>query len=103
MRVYRDAPLPGEPAIEDGTPPDGVLSEETSDGSDRPDAEEAAVVAATVEAADSPTAAEAPQAAMVTGGAEAGYGRPAKLSDTVEASVIRVEEPETGRQQRLCL
>ena len=97
VRVYRDAPLPGAPAVDDGMPPDGVLLSETSEGSDRPEMEGAAVAAATVEAADSPTAAKTLQAATVAAGAEAGYGRPAKLSDTVEASVIRIEEPGTGR------
>ncbi len=83
IRVYRDAPLPGATVV------DGVAA--GGEQADLSGAEFASVQAATIEAAAAPTAASAPESAAVSSGAAGAVGRPARLSDTAEATVIRVE------------
>jgi uncharacterized protein YcgI (DUF1989 family) len=83
VRVYRDAPLPGAPAV-DGIAPD-------REQANLSDAEFASVQAATIESAAAPAAAPTPESAAVSSGAVGSFGRPARLKDTAEATVIRVE------------
>ena len=91
LRVYRDAPLPPPPVMENEPVQDGSVADASSAGAEPPGLGSASVKAATVESAPSPTEASAPQSAAVSSGASAGFGRPARLEDTAEASVVRVE------------
>lgn len=96
VRVYREAPLPGAAAAEDGTVPDDVAAEPHAKGAEQADAA-AIVKAATIEAAPTPAVAAEPASASVSSGEAAGFGRPARLSDTVEATVAPVERSEFDR------
>lgn len=97
VRVYRDAPLPRVPVVRAGTLADEDQAAASAEGSEAPEDASATAKAATIEAAPTPSAAAEPRSASVSSGDAAAYGRPAKLSDTAEASVIRVERSDAGR------
>jgi uncharacterized protein YcgI (DUF1989 family) len=97
IRVYRDAPLPASANLVGVAPVVAADDGASAEGTPLTDAEFASVKSATIEAAASPGAAAAPQAAAVSSGSPSAFGRPAKLSDTAEATVIRVEPSASER------
>lgn len=83
IRVYLEPPTQPKSAAANG-----LAAEQEQAGAE---GETATVKAAMVEAAASPTEATLPQTASVSSGGAAAPFRPARLRDTAEATVIRVE------------
>ena len=91
IRVYRESPLPAPPVMENGA----VAGEELATGGsidvNLAATGPASVEAASVQAASAPSVAPSPRSASVSSGLTSASARPARLSDTAEATVIRVE------------